>query len=119
MKKYHRLYSKIIIWWKTDLSKIFFVTLVGIFLYIVTNLPYLNIVLLPGVTLLLWWLVCVYLWKITYKISLILILIGFGLTGIGQIFYRKELADNSANFGYYLSVFVFIQRLISLKNEKK
>jgi len=111
--------EKIINFWVKNQPKTLFLLVCVVGVYFLRQLPYFNVTLTISLVGIFLWLIAFLLFKLRSSFSLIITILAFLITGFAVAIEKNEIAQEIANFAYYLEIIVFFQVLLESRNEKR
>jgi len=104
--------------WVINQAKISFLILIILLLSFFWKLPYLNLVLTLSLNGLIVWIVCLILFKLNSKITLVSAMLMVFLAVLIYIFQGVDLAVEISNLAYHFFLIGFLQVILEMKYEK-
>lgn len=111
--------EKIISFWVKSQPKILFLLICVGGVNFLRQLPYFNVTFTVALIGIFLWVVTLILFKLKSKLSLFAAIFAFLITGFAVAIEKGEIAQETANFAYYLDIIVFFQVLLESRNEKR
>jgi hypothetical protein len=114
-----KLPENIVSAWTKNQPKILFLLIIALAASFLRQLPYFNIILTFSIIGVFLWLVSLLLFNLRSKASVIVTVLALLMTGFAMTIQKTEIAQEAANFAYYLAIIAFIQVLLEVRNEKR
>lgn len=111
--------EKMVNFWIKDQPKILFLMIVATVMVFLRQLPYFIIILTISTVGIFLWIVSLLLFKLRSKSSVVAVILALLATGLAMAIEKTEIAQEAANFAYYVAIIAFIQVLLEVRNEKR
>lgn len=114
-----KTWENMVNFWIKNQPKILFLAIGVAGVSFLRELPYFNIILTFSIIGVFLWLVSLLLFSLRSKSSVIAAVLALLITGFAMAIQKTEIAQETANFAYYMAIIALIQILLESRNEKR